>query len=254
MAPTVTAATTTARTESGARSPTIDPFYVTSSLRRRTIGVVYLLSIASELNVFYKTGEPHGLPHDPFKSCIVPRPIAWVTSMHSNGAINLAPFSYFNALASDPPIIMIAFTGYHQHGGEKDTLNNIKTSGEFVVNMVPLALKDAMNSTTAPLDHGVSELELAGLTAEPSALVKPPRVAEAPIHLECEFFQEIVLPCTLENSINHTILGKVLGVHIRDEVLADGLIDLARIKPLARLGYQEYTAVDNVFKMARPDS
>jgi flavin reductase (DIM6/NTAB) family NADH-FMN oxidoreductase RutF len=204
--------------------------------------------------VFYKTSEPHGLPHDPFKSCIVPRPIAWVTSIHTNGAINLAPFSFFNALASDPPIVMIAFTGYHQHGGEKDTLHNIKTSGEFVVNMVPLALKDAMNATTAPFDHGVSELEMAGLTAEPSALVKPPRVAEAPIHLECEFFQEIELPCTLDNSINRTILGNVLGVHIRDEVLKDGLIDLDRIKPLARLGYQEYTAVDNVFKMTRPGS
>jgi len=202
--------------------------------------------------VFYKTSEPHGLPHDPFKSCIVPRPIAWVTSIHPNGAINLAPFSFFNALASDPPIVMIAFTGYHQHGGEKDTLHNIKTSGEFVINMVPLALKDVMNTTTAPFDHGVSELEMAGLTAEPSALVKPPRVAEAPIHLECEFYQEIELPCTLDNSINRTILGKVLGVHIRDEVLKDGLIDLDLIKPLARLGYQEYTAVDNVFKMTRP--
>jgi len=204
--------------------------------------------------MFYKTDQPHGLPHDPFKSCIVPRPIAWVTSLHPNGAINLAPFSFFNALASDPPIVMIAFTGYHPHGGEKDTLYNIKASGEFVVNMAPLELKDAVNITSGPYDHDVNEMESAGLTTEPSALVKPPRVAEAPIHLECEFFQEIELPCTLENSINRTILGKVLGVHIRDEVLNNGLIDLNRIKPLARLGYQEYTAVDNVFKMARPQN
>ena len=204
--------------------------------------------------MFYKTGEPHGLPHDPFKSCIVPRPIAWVSTIHPNGAINLAPFSFFNALASDPPIVMIAFTGYHQHGGEKDTLHNIKASGEFVINIVPHALMDAMNLTTAPLQHGVSELDFAGLTAEPSALVKPPRVAQAPIHLECEFFQEIELPCTLEDSINRTILGKVLGIHIKDEVLTDGLVDLDKIKPLARLGYQEYTAVDNIFKMTRPGS
>ena len=204
--------------------------------------------------MFYKTDEPHGLPHDPFKSCIVPRPIAWVSTIHPNGAINLAPFSFFNALASDPPIVMIAFTGYHQHGGEKDTLHNIKASGEFVINIVPHALMDAMNLTTASLEHGVSELDLAGLTAEPSALVKPPRVAQAPIHLECEFFQEIELPCTLEDSINRTILGKVLGIHIKDEVLTDGLVDLNKIKPLARLGYQEYTAVDNIFKMTRPGS
>jgi flavin reductase (DIM6/NTAB) family NADH-FMN oxidoreductase RutF len=204
--------------------------------------------------VFYKTDEPHGLPHDPFKSCIVPRPIAWVSTIHPNGAINLAPFSFFNALASDPPIVMIAFTGYHQHGGEKDTLHNIKASGDFVINIVPHALMDAMNQTTASLEHGVSELEFAGLTAEPSVLVKPPRVAQAPIHLECEFFQEIELPCTLEDSINRTILGKVLGIHIKDEVLTDGLVDLNKIKPLARLGYQEYIAVDNIFKMTRPGS
>jgi flavin reductase (DIM6/NTAB) family NADH-FMN oxidoreductase RutF len=204
--------------------------------------------------MFYKTDEPHGLPHDPFKSCVVPRPIAWVTSIHPNGAINLAPFSFFNALASDPPMVMIAFTGYHPDGGEKDTLHNIKASGEFVVNMVPLALKDAMNVTSGPAGHDVNELELAGLTSVASTLVKPPRVAEAPIHLECRFYQEIELPCTLANSINRTIIGQVLGVHIDDDVLNNGVIDLNRIKPLARLGYQEYTAVDNVFKMTRPNN
>ena len=131
--------------------------------------------------MFYKAGEHHGLPHDPFKSCIVPRPIAWVSSIHPNGTINLAPFSFFNGLASDPPMVMIAFTGYHEHGGEKDTLHNIKTSGEFVINMVPLALKDAMNASTAPVGHEVNEMELAGLHAEDSTLVRPPRVREAPI-------------------------------------------------------------------------
>ena len=203
--------------------------------------------------MFYKTDEPHGLPHDPFKSCVAPRPIAWVSSIHPNGTVNLAPYSFFNALSSDPPTVMISFNGYHAHGGEKDTLYNIKTSGEFVVNMVPLALKEAMNATTANAAHEVNEFELAGLTTEKSALVKPPRVLEAPIHLECEFYQEVELPCTLADSINRMIIGRVLGVHIRDEVLVDGLIDLTRIKPLARLGYMQYTAVDEVFTMARPD-
>jgi len=202
--------------------------------------------------VFYKTDQPHGLPHDLFKSCVVPRPIAWVSSIHPNGTVNLAPFSFFNALASDPPMVMISFTGYHEHGGEKDSLFNIKTSGEFVVNMVPLSLKEAMNTTTAPVAHEVDELKLAGLNIEDSVLVKPPRVMEAPIHMECEFFQEIKLPCTLENSINTTIIGKVLGIHIKDEVLTDGMIDLSKIKPLARLGYNQYTAVDNLFTMTRP--
>jgi len=202
--------------------------------------------------VFYKTDQHHGLPHDPFKSCVVPRPIAWISSIHPSGTINLAPFSFFNALASDPPMVMISFTGYHQHGGEKDSLYNIKSSGDFVVNMVPLALKDAMNATTAPVAHEVDELALAGLNTEESVLVKPPRVREAPINMECELFQEINLPCTLENSINTTIIGKVLGIHIKDEVLTDGMIDLSKIKPLARLGYNQYTDVDHLFTMTRP--
>ena len=203
--------------------------------------------------MFYKTSEPHGLPHNPFKSCVAPRPIAWVSSLHPDGTINLAPYSFFNALTSDPPMVMISFNGYHEHGGEKDTLYNIKACGDFVVNMVPLALKDAMNATTANLAHEVDELALAGLTTEDSELVKPPRVKESPIHLECELFKEIELPCTLPDSINTMIIGSVLGVHISDDVLVDGLIDLSRIKPLARLGYMQYTAVDELFALARPD-
>ncbi len=202
--------------------------------------------------MFYKTSEAHGLPHNPFKSCVAPRPIAWVSSMHPDGAINLAPYSFFNALSSDPPMVMISFNGYHQHGGEKDTLYNIKASGEFVINMVPLGLKDAMNVTTANIRHEVDEFELAGLMTEDSVLVKPPRVREAPIHLECELFQEVKLPCTLPDSINRMIIGRVLGVHIRDEVLVDGLVDLSLIKPLARLGYMQYSAVEEAFVMMRP--
>ena len=204
--------------------------------------------------MFYQTDQHHGLPHDPFKSCIVPRPIAWVSSIHPNGSINLAPYSFFNGVASDPPMVMIAFNGYHEHGGEKDTLANIKASGEFVVNMVPLALKDAMNTSTAPYAHDIDEMQEAGLHAEDSVLVKPPRVREAPIHLECALHQEIELPCNLQDSVNRMIIGHVLGVHIRDEVLSDGLIDLDRIQPLARLGYMNYTAVDNVFVMRRPSA
>ncbi len=202
--------------------------------------------------MFYKTSEPHGLPHDPFKSCVAPRPIAWISTLHPDGTINLAPYSFFNALTSDPPMLMISFNGYHQHGGEKDSLYNIKACGEFVVNMVPLALKDAMNVTTANVAHEVDELALAGLTTEDSVLVKPPRVKESPIHLECELFQEIQLPCTLPDSINTMIIGSVLGVHISDQVLVDGLVDLTRIKPLARLGYMQYTSVDELFSMRRP--
>ena len=202
--------------------------------------------------MFYKTSEHHGLPHNPFKSCVVPRPIAWVSSIHPDGTLNLAPFSFFNALAVDPPMVMLAFNGYHEHGGEKDTLHNIKATGDFVVNMVPLTLKDAMNMTSAAVAHEVDEIDLAGLETQASVLVKPPRVAAAPIHLECELYQEIELPCTREDSTNRTIIGMVLGVHIHDEVLTDGLIDLTKVKPLARLGYSQYTSVQDIFDMLRP--
>ena len=202
--------------------------------------------------MFYKTSEHHGLPHNPFKSCVVPRPIAWVSSIHPNGTLNLAPFSFFNALAVDPPMVMLAFNGYHEHGGEKDTLHNIKATGDFVVNMVPLTLKDAMNMTSAAVAHEVDEIDLAGLETQASVLVKPPRVAAAPIHLECELYQEIELPCTREDSTNRTIIGMVLGVHIHDEVLTDGLIDLTKVNPLARLGYSQYTSVQDIFDMLRP--
>jgi flavin reductase (DIM6/NTAB) family NADH-FMN oxidoreductase RutF len=204
--------------------------------------------------MFYKTNQPHGLPHDPFKSCITPRPIAWVSTIDLAGIVNLAPFSFFNAIASDPPMVMISFTGFHEHGGEKDTLSNIKSTGEFVVNIVSLEHKDLMNISTADLAHDVDEMALAGLNAAPSELIQAPRVKEAPIHLECKLFQEIKLPCTLDNSINTMILGSVLGVHIKDEVLSNGLVDLKKIKPLARLGYRQYTAVEELFEMVRPES
>lgn len=131
---------------------------------------------------------------------------------------------------------------------------NIKASGDFVVNMVPLALKDAMNTTTADVAPEVDEIDLAGLANEASELVKPPRVAAAPIHLECELYQEIELPCTREDSINRMIIGKVLGVHIHEDVLIDGLIDLSKVNPLARLGYKQYTSVQDIFVMSRPSA
>ena len=202
--------------------------------------------------MFYKTSEPHGLPHNPFKSCVVPRPIAWVTSMSASGVLNLAPYSFFNALTDDPPMIMLAFNGYHDHGGEKDTLANIKATGEFVINMVPLSQKEAMNVTTEGVAPEVDEIELARLQTKPSRLVRPPRVAAAPIHFECEFYSEIELPCNQADSINRMIIGRVIGIHIDDAVLVDGMVDLGKINPLARLGYMQYTSVQDIFALQRP--
>ncbi len=204
--------------------------------------------------MFYQTNGPHGLPHDPFKSCIVPRPIGWISTVAKDGTINLAPFSFFNGVASDPPMVMFSINGRQSHGGDKDTLTNCIETREFVVNMATEALTDQMNASCAPVGPEVNEFELAGLTPDPSQLVTPPRVAESPVQMECAVHEVIDLPCTIENSRNAMVLGTVLGIHIADEALTDGLIDIERLRPLARLGYMDYAVVEKPFTLKRPKS
>ena len=204
--------------------------------------------------MFYETDKPHGLPRDPFKSCVVPRPIGWVTSLDATGRVNLAPFSFFNALASDPPIVVLGVGGMQPHG-IKDTLANCRATGEFVVNMATWDLREAMNLTSAGVPAEVDEMALAGLTPAPSRLVRPPRVAESPIHLECRVHLIVDLPCDDPRSYNAAIFGLVVGVHIDDAALtADGLVDVLKIRPLARLGYMDYTSIESVFSMRRPSA
>ncbi len=204
--------------------------------------------------MFYRTDQHHGLPHDPFKSCIVPRPIGWLTTVDGQGRVNLAPFSFFNGIASDPPLVIAGVNGAPAPTGMKDTLANCRETGEFVVSMATWDLRDAMNLTSAHVPADVDELTLAGLTAAPSELVKPPRVAESPVHMECRVHDILDMPCTLPNSRNTMIIGQVVGIHIDDSALTDGLIDIARIKPIARLGYMDYTVVEKVFTMRRPSA
>jgi flavin reductase (DIM6/NTAB) family NADH-FMN oxidoreductase RutF len=202
--------------------------------------------------MFYKIGEPHGLPHDPFKSCIVPRPIGWISSLSEKGVVNLAPFSFFNGVCSDPPMVMLGINGVKPEGGDKDTLANIEATKEFVVNMVPFALFDQMNATSAAVPADINELELAGLTPAPAELVAPPRVAESPIHMECIYNRTIDLPCTVPGQRNSLVLGEVIGIHIADEALTNGMVDTAKIRPLSRLGYMEYAVINEVFSKNRP--
>lgn len=202
--------------------------------------------------MFYRTDQHHGLPHDPFKSCIVPRPIGWLTTLDGQGRVNLAPFSFFNGIASDPPLVIAGINGAPPPAGMKDTLANCRETGEFVASMATWDLRDAMNLTSASVPADVDEMALAGLTAASSELVKPPRVAESPIHMECRVHDILDMPCTLENSRNTMIIGQVVGIHIDDSVLTDGLIDIEKIKPIARLGYMDYTVVEKVFAMRRP--
>ena len=201
--------------------------------------------------MFYKIGGPHGLPHDPFKSCVVPRPIGWISTIGADGAVNLAPYSFFNAVATQPPMVMFSSNGKQAHG-TKDSVANAEATGEFVCNMATWDLRDPMSQTSRPVPPEVDEFELAGLETQPSELVKPPRVKASPIHLECVYHQTLGLPYDIEGGRNAICLGRVVGVHIRDEFLTDGKVDIARIKPLARLGYQDYTVAEKVLTLSRP--
>jgi len=202
--------------------------------------------------MFYQTKDPHGLPHNPFKSLIVPRPIGWVSTISTQGVVNLAPFSFFNGLTDSPPMVMIACNGPNAVGGRKDTLANIEDTGEFVVNLATEALTQQMNTSSAAVPPEVDEIELAGLTPSPAEMVKPPRVAQSPAHLECTHFQTVPLPTTNTEIENNVIIGSVVGIHIDESILTDGMVDTLKFRPLARLGYMEYTVVDNVFSLLRP--
>lgn len=201
--------------------------------------------------MFYRTDGPHGLPHDPFLSCIVPRPIGWVSSVSADGVVNLAPYSFFNGVAVKPPMVMFATAGRQPHG-PKDSLANIEATAEFVCNLATWTLRERLNETSAPVTPDVDEFDLAGLETEPAELVKPPRVKAAPVHLECRHFATYDLPCADDKGRNAICVGHVVGIHIDDACLKDGLVDVARIRPIARLGYHDYTSVERVFTMVRP--
>ena len=201
--------------------------------------------------MFYETADNrHGLPHDPFKGCVVPRPIGWISTISGDGIVNLAPFSYFNAIASDPPMVMFSANG-PKPPRQKDTVTNCEETGEFVANIATWDLREGMNRTSASLAPEVDEMADAGLASEPARLVRPPRVAASPIHLECRYDRTVDLPGP-PGWRNAMVIGLVIGVHIRDHVLTDGLVDMAKIRPIARLGYKDYSRVDMVFAMERP--
>jgi len=204
--------------------------------------------------MFYEPGKTdHGLARDPFKSCVVPRPIGWISTVSADGVPNLAPYSNFTNLMYDPPFILVSIS--EKAGGKrKDTIENIEQTGEFVYNMVSYEMRKLMNDTAAPFPRGVDEFEAAGIEKAPSLIVKPPRVAASPIQFECLCHQAIRLPGRLGESAADIIIGKVVGIHIKDEfILPDGKVDIVGIRPLARLGYSDYTTVDSAFEM-RPST
>jgi flavin reductase (DIM6/NTAB) family NADH-FMN oxidoreductase RutF len=203
--------------------------------------------------MFYETEKNnHGLPHNPFKSLVVPRPIGWISSQDKEGNVNLAPYSYFNALCDHPPMVMFSTTNSLPDGKAKDTIFNVETQGEFVVNMATYELREAVNMSSASLPHTENEFSFVNLEMESSVLVKPPRVKNSPIHLECLYHQSIQLPQNSKGDTNRVIIGRVMGVNINDELILNGRVDIASIKPIARLGYMDYAVVEKIFSMQRP--
>lgn len=196
--------------------------------------------------------KSHGLPHDPFKSLVAPRPIGWISTVSTDGHVNLAPYSFFNAVCYNPCIVMFSASGLPDDP-QKHSWRNAEETGEFVCNIVSEDLKEHMNTTSAHVARGVDEFELAGLTAEPSEKVKPPRVKESPAHLECKYLRTVEFESEEAHHTHGVVFGHVVGIHIRDDILTEGMVDTLKFRPVARLGYMEYTVVDNVFTMGRPD-
>jgi flavin reductase (DIM6/NTAB) family NADH-FMN oxidoreductase RutF len=204
--------------------------------------------------MFYEPDkDDHGLRYNPYKSIVVPRPIGWISTISTEGIANLAPYSQFNNLAYDPPYVMFSAASFPETGRRKDSAKNAADTGEFVVNMATYELREAVNITSRFVPPEVDEAALAGLEMIPSRLVKAPRVKASPVHLECKFHSSLALPARVRDQVHHLVIGRVVGVHIRDDVLTpEGKLDVAKIRPLARLGYFDYTYVDKVFTM-RPD-
>lgn len=194
----------------------------------------------------------HGLSHDPFKSCVVPRPIGWISTLGADRVANLAPFSQFQNLTFDPPYVMFA-ANQKTDGRRKDSVVNAEQTGEFVYNMATYDLREAMNMTAQQVPLEVDEFDLANLTKAPSRLVKAPRVAESPVHFECRYHQTVRLPGNGTMGTVDVVFGEVIGIHIKDEfILPNGKLDILKIRPLARLGYYDYTSIESIFEMIIP--
>ena len=189
----------------------------------------------------------HGLPYNPFKAIVAPRPIGWITSMSAKGEINLAPYSFFNGITDHPPIVMFSSEG------PKHSVAFAEETKEFVCSLATYDLRAAMNETSAPLARGVNEMQAAGLAPAPSRFVKPPRVAASPCALECRWLKTVKLDDIDGRALDrYVVFGQVVGVYIDDRFLKNGKLDTAAMKPIARCGYDQYAVVESVFAMQRP--
>jgi flavin reductase (DIM6/NTAB) family NADH-FMN oxidoreductase RutF len=197
--------------------------------------------------MFYKPEDGHGLPHDPFKAIVAPRPIGWISSLSESGVPNLAPYSFFNAISSNPHLVIFSSEGH------KDSVSNIEKTGEFVANLVSRDLAEVMNRTSVDAPASVDEFDYAGIEREASQIVAPPRVKGVLAALEC-VVTDVQQPTGRngENAGVHVVFGEVVGVYIADNALRDGLFDIVKAGNVARLGYMDYASVTETFQMRRP--
>src|SRR5262245_1019322 len=191
--------------------------------------------------------EKHGLAHSPYTALVVPRPIGWISTVGADGVVNLAPYSFFNMVSSYSPFVMFS------SADRKDSQRNAEETGEFVCNLASYELREPMNASSAPYAPHVSEPERLGLEMAPSRQVKPPRVAAAPAAFECRHFRTVELYSSDgKRNRSSVVIGEVVGIYIDDGVIVDGMVDIRRMRPVARLGYFDYCVVDEIFTMPRP--
>jgi flavin reductase (DIM6/NTAB) family NADH-FMN oxidoreductase RutF len=199
--------------------------------------------------MFYRPEDGHGLPHNPFNAIVTPRPIGWIATRAADGSENLAPYSFFNAVAYAPPQVMFASTSAKpDREGTKDSVGNVRETGVFCVNIVEYAMKDAMNLTSGPWPREVDEFAKAGIPREECRTIGCSRVANAPASLECKVVQIVQLP----GEANFVVFGEVTGVHLRDDCLRDGVFDVLAFNPLTRMGYRDYSVIREKFSLKRP--
>jgi len=201
------------------------------------------------MTLFYEAGRHReaGLPHDPLKAIVAPRPIGWISTLDAAGRANLAPYSFFNMVQTSPAMVMFGSDGL------KHTAANAVATGEFVFNLATRPLFDAMNASSATLAEGESEFDHAGLDRAPCRVVKAPRVAASPASLECRVVQSIALKDIEGREFGgHLVIGQVVGVHIADWALKDGRFDMLAARTIARCGYRDYAEVTELFSALRP--
>lgn len=199
--------------------------------------------------MFYRPEDGHGLPHNPFNAIVTPRPIGWIATRGADGSENLAPYSFFNAVAYVPPQVMFASTSAKDdRDGTKDSMSNIRDTGVFCVNIVEYGMKDVMNVTSGPWPREVDEFAKAGIERAECKTIPCSRVANAPANLECKLTQIVQLP----GKANFVAFGEVTGVHLRDDCLKDGIFDVLSFNPLTRMGYQDYSVIRDKFSLRRP--